>query len=204
MHAARDCVRRQHKEAAQMLETSDIRKGLKVQMEGVPFEVIYFQFVKPGKGQAFTRTKLRNMMTGNVIERTFKSGEKLEKADLEEREMQYLYPEDNFYVFMDTGNYEQLRLTAEQLGDNKFYLSDGLMCSVLLFNERPIGVTPPNFVEFEISETEPGFKGDTSGGTTKAAKIITGLEIQVPLFIEQGERVRIDTRTGEYAERVKK
>jgi elongation factor P len=205
MHGGvRGCARQQHKEAAQMLETSDIRKGLKVQMEGVPFGVIYFQFVKPGKGQAFTRTKLRNMMTGNVIERTFKSGEKLEKADLEEREMQYLYPEENFYVFMDTGNYEQLRLTAEQLGDNKYYLTDGLMCSVLLFNERPIGVTPPNFVEFEIAETEPGFKGDTSGGTTKAAKIITGLEIQVPLFIEQGERVRIDTRTGEYAERVKK
>lgn len=187
-----------------MLETSDIRKGLKVQMEGVPFEVIYFQFVKPGKGQAFTRTKLRNMMTGTVFERTFKSGEKLEKADLEEREMQYLYPEDDFYVFMDTTSYEQLRLTSAQLGDNKFYLQDGLMCSILLFNERPIGVTPPNFVEFEIAETEPGFKGDTSGGTTKNAKIVTGLEIQVPLFIEQGERVRIDTRTGEYAERVKK
>ncbi len=187
-----------------MLETSDIRKGLKVQFDGVPFEVVYFQFVKPGKGQAFTRTKLRNMMTGAVIERTFKSGEKLEKADMEERQMQYLYPEDSFYVFMDTSSYEQIRLTADQLGDNKYYLSDGLMCSVLLFNERPIGVTPPNFVEFEIVETEPGFKGDTSGGTTKPAKIATGLEIQVPLFIEQGELVRIDTRTAEYAERVKK
>jgi elongation factor P len=187
-----------------MLDTSDIRKGTKVQFDGVPFEVVYFQFVKPGKGQAFTRTKLRNMINGNVIERTFKSGEKLEKADLEEREMQYLYPEEGFYVFMDTSSYDQLRLTAEQLGDNKYYLSDNLMCSVLLFNERPIGVTPPNFVEFEIAETEPGFKGDTSGGTTKLAKISTGLEIQVPLFIEQGEKVRIDTRSGEYAERVKK
>ncbi|MFT3922809.1 MAG: elongation factor P [Myxococcales bacterium] len=184
-----------------MLETSDIRKGTKVQFDGVPFEVVYFQFVKPGKGQAFTRTKLRNMMTGAVIERTFKSGEKLEKADLEERQMQYLYPEDSFYVFMDTASYEQLRLTEEQLGDNKYYLSDGLMCDVLIYNERPIGLTPPNFVEFEITETEPGFKGDTSGGTTKFAKIITGLEIQVPLFIEQGERVRIDTRTGDYVER---
>jgi elongation factor P len=187
-----------------MLETSDIRKGLKVQMDGVPFEVIYFQFVKPGKGQAFTRTKMRNMMTGTVFERTFKSGEKLEKADLEEREMQYLYPEDGFFVFMDTSSYEQLRLTPEQLGDNKFYLSDNLMCSVLLFNEKPIGVTPPNFVEFEIVETEPGFKGDTSGGTTKPAKIVTGFEIHVPLFINQGELVRIDTRTGDYVERVKK
>jgi elongation factor P len=187
-----------------MLDTSDIRKGTKVQFDGVPFEVVYFQFVKPGKGQAFTRTKLRNMISGNVIERTFKSGEKLEKAEMDEREMQYLYPEEGFYVFMDTSSYEQLRLTAEQLGENKYYLSDNLMCSVLLFNERPIGVTPPNFVEFEIAETEPGFKGDTSGGTTKLAKIVTGLEIQVPLFIEQGEKVRIDTRTGEYAERVKK
>jgi elongation factor P len=173
-------------------------------MEGVPFEVIYFQFVKPGKGQAFTRTKLRNMMTGTVIERTFKSGERLEKADMEEREMQYLYPEDGFYVFMDTANYEQLRVTEAQLGDNKYYLTDGLMVQVLLYNEKPIGITPPTFVEFEITETEPGFKGDTSGGTTKIAKIITGLEIHVPLFIEQGERVKIDTRTGDYSERVKK
>jgi elongation factor P len=187
-----------------MLETSDIRKGIKVQMDGVPFEVIYFQFVKPGKGQAFTRTKLKNMMTGAVYERTFKSGEKLEKADLEEREMQYLYPEDGFYVFMDTKTYDQLRLTADQLGDNKYYLTDGLMCQILLFNEKPIGVTPPTFVEFEITETEPGFKGDTSGGTQKPAKIVTGLEIHVPLFINQGELVRIDTRTGDYVERVKK
>lgn len=187
-----------------MLETSDIRKGVKVQFDGVPFEVVYFQFVKPGKGQAFTRTKMRNMMTGAILERTFKSGEKLEKADLEERTMQYLYPEENFYVFMDTGTYDQLRLTEAQLGENKYYLSDNLMCSVLIYNERPIGLTPPNFVEFEIIETEPGFKGDTSGGTTKLAKIITGLEIQVPLFIEQGEKVRIDTRTGDYSERVRK
>jgi elongation factor P len=187
-----------------MYETSDIRKGLKVIMEGVPFEVTYFQFVKPGKGQAFTRTKLRNMITGAIFERTFKSGEKLEKADLEEREMQYLYPEDGFYVFMDTATYDQLRVTEEQMGDNKYYVSDSLMCQVLLFNEKPIGITPPNFVEFKIETTEPGFKGDTSGNTTKPAKIATGLEIQVPLFINEGEWVRIDTRTGEYSERVKK
>jgi elongation factor P len=187
-----------------MYETSDIRKGLKVQMEGVPFEVIFFQFVKPGKGQAFTRTKLRNMMTGAVLERTFKSGEKLEKADMEERTMQYLYPEEGFFVFMDTSSYEQLRLTEEQMGENKFYLMDGLQCQILLFNEKPIGITPPTFVEFQILETEPGFKGDTSGNTTKPAKIATGLKIDVPLFISEGEWVRIDTRTGEYAERVKK
>jgi elongation factor P len=187
-----------------MYETSDIRKGLKVTMDGVPFEVTYFQFVKPGKGQAFTRTKLRNMMTGAIFERTFKSGEKLEKADLEERTMQYLYPEDEFFVFMDNSTYDQLRLTADQMGENKYYLTDNLECSILLFNERPIGVTPPNFVELQITETEPGFKGDTSGNTTKLAKVSTGLEIHVPLFINQDEWVRIDTRTGEYAERVKK
>jgi elongation factor P len=187
-----------------MYETSDIRKGLKVQMEGTPYEVIYFQFVKPGKGQAFTRTKLRNMISGAVLERTFKSGEKLEKADLEERTMQYLYPEDGFYVFMDTGTYDQMRLSEQQLGDNKYYLIDGLMCSVLIYNDAAIGVTPPNFVELEVIETEPGFKGDTSGNTTKPAKFATGLEVQVPLFINQGEILRIDTRTGEYAERAKK
>jgi len=187
-----------------MYETSDFRKGLKVQIEGVPFEIVYFQFVKPGKGQAFTRTKMRNMISGTILERTFKSGEKLEKADLEERQMQYLYPEDGFYVFMDTTSYEQLRLSPEQLGENKYYLLDNLMCSVLVFNEKAIGVTPPNFVELEIVETEPGFKGDTSGGTTKPAKCSTGLEIQVPLFINQGEIVKVDTRSGEYAERAKK
>jgi elongation factor P len=187
-----------------MYETSDIRKGLKIIMEGVPFEVTYFQFVKPGKGQAFTRTKLRNMITGTTFERTFKSGERLEKADLEEREMQYLYPEDGFYVFMDTATYDQLRVTEEQMGDNKYYVSDSLMCQVLLFNEKPIGITPPTFVEFQIISTEPGFKGDTSGNTTKPAKIATGLEIAVPLFINEGEWVKIDTRTGEYSERVKK
>lgn len=187
-----------------MYETSDLKKGVKIQMDGNPFEVIYFQFVKPGKGQAFTRTKLRNMINGSVLEKTFKSGEKLEKADLEERTMQFLYPEGEHFVFMDTGTYNQIHLSAEQLGDNKNYLVDGLEVQILLYNDSPIGVTPPNFVELEVMETEPGFKGDTSSNTTKPATMSTGLVVNVPLFIEQGERLKIDTRSGEYSERVKK
>jgi len=187
-----------------MYETSDIKKGLKIQIDGTPFEVTYFQFVKPGKGQAFTRTKLKNMISGAQLEKTFKSGEKLEKADLEERTMQFLYPEDEHFVFMDTTSYEQLQLSTEQLGDNRYYLTDGLNVDVLLFNENPIGLTPPNFVELRVTETEPGFKGDTSSGTTKPAIMETGLTVNVPLFIEQDELLKIDTRTGDYAERVKK
>lgn len=187
-----------------MYDTSDIRKGLKITIDGVPFVFIDFQFVKPGKGQAFTRTKLRNMLTGAVIERTWKQGEKLEKADIEERQMQYLYPEGDKFVFMDTGNYEQFFLSEEQIGDNKFYLLDSTMVDILLFEGRPIGVTPPIFVELKVVETEPGFKGDTSGNTTKPAKLETGLTVNVPLFVNEGETLKVDTRTGEYVERVKK
>jgi len=185
-------------------ETSDIKKNLKVQIDGQPYAVVEFQFVKPGKGTAFTRTKLKNMMTGSTLERTFKTGEKLEPADMAERTMQFLYKEGDGFVFMDTSNYEQVSLTLEQLGDSALYLIDGLMVDILFFNDKPIGVTPPNFVELTVVETEPGFKGDTSSNTTKPAKLQTGLEVQVPLFIEQGEMLRIDTRTGSYSERVKK
>jgi elongation factor P len=185
-------------------ETSDIKKGLKIQMDGVPFAVVEFQFVKPGKGTAFTRTKLRNMMTGAVIERTFRTGEKLTPADMEERQMQYLYQEGDMFVFMDTGTYDQIQLTEEFIDDNKYYLIDGTMVDVLFFNDKPIGITPPNFVELEVTATEPGFKGDTSSNTFKPATMQTGIEVQVPLFIEQGEILKIDTRTGSYVERVKK
>lgn len=187
-----------------MYETSDIKKNLKVQIDGNPYVVVEFQFVKPGKGTAFTRTKMKNMMTGSTLERTFKTGEKLEPADIAERTMQFLYKEGDGFVFMDTSNYEQLTLSLEQLGDSALYLIDGLMVDVLLFNDKPIGVTPPNFVELTVVETEPGFKGDTSSNATKPAKFETGLEVNVPLFIEQGEILRIDTRTGSYSERVKK
>lgn len=187
-----------------MYETSDIKKGLKIQMEGIPFSVIEFQFVKPGKGTAFTRTKLRNMYNGNVTDKTFRTGEKLEKADISERQMQFLYMEGDMAVFMDTETYEQLQLDEKLVGHNKYYLIDGLMIDVLFFGEKPIGVTPPNFIELKVRETEPGFKGDTSSNTTKPAILETGLEVQVPLFVEEGETLRIDTRSNSYTERVKK
>jgi len=187
-----------------MYDTSDIRKGLKVTIDNQPYVVVDFQFVKPGKGQAFTRTKLKNMITGNVIDRTYKTGEKFERADLEEKQVQYLYLEGEHYVFMDTTNYEQIRLNADQLGDNRFFLQDNMLVDVLLYDGRPIGCTPPIFVELRVVETEPGFKGDTSGNTTKPAKLETGLIVNVPLFVNEGELLKIDTRTSAYVERVKK
>jgi len=185
-------------------DTSDIRKNLKIVIDGNPFAVVDHQFVKPGKGQAFTRTKLKNMITGAVLERTFKSGEKLEKADISERQMQYLYPDADAWVFMDTTTYEQLILRAEVMEDTPSYLQDGMMVDVLFFGSSPIGVTPPTFVELEVVETEPGFKGDTTSNVQKAATLSTGKVVQVPLFVEQGELLKIDTRTGTYVERVKK
>jgi elongation factor P len=187
-----------------MYDTSDIRKNLKIIVDGTPYTIIEFQFVKPGKGQAFTRTKLRNMLNGNVIERTFKTGEKLEKADLEVRQMTFLYPEGGRYVFMDSQTYEQIDLTAEQLGDSRYYLQDNMQVEVLFWNDRPIGVTPPTFVELRVVETEPGFKGDTTTNALKPAKLETGVTVQVPLFVNEGDILKIDTRTGEYVERVRK
>ena len=187
-----------------MYDTSDIRKNLKVLLDGQPCVCVDFQFVKPGKGQAFTRTKFRNMITGNIIERTFKTGEKLDKADLEVRQMKYLYPEGDRYIFMDEESYDQIPLTGEQLGDGRFYLIDEMPVEVLLWNDKPIGVTPPTFVELKVVETEPGFKGDTSTNTLKNAKMHTGCTVQVPLFVNEGDVLKVDTRTGEYVERVRK
>jgi elongation factor P len=181
---------------------SQIKKNLKIKLDGVPFNVVEFQFVKPGKGNAFTRTRLRNMFTGAVIERTFKQHEKLEPADMDERQMQFLFKEGDDFVFMDTSSYEQLHLSKDQLGENQWYLIDNTNVDVLFFNDKPIGVTPPTFVLMKVIRTEPGFKGDTSGGAMKPATMETGLEVNVPLFINEGETLKIDTRTGEYAERV--
>lgn len=186
-----------------MADTSDIKKGFKILIDKQPWVVIEHQFVKPGKGQAFVRTRMRNMITGNVVDRTYRSGEKLDKADTEERHMQYLFQEGADYVFMDNQSYEQMRISAEQLGDSVYYLLDNMEVDVMLFEGRPIGITPPTFVVLKVVETEPGFKGDTSGNTTKSAKLSTGLEVQVPLFVNQGEMLKIDTRTGEYVERAK-
>lgn len=187
-----------------MADTSDLRKNFKMVMDGHPYTVVESQFVKPGKGQAFTRTKLKNMITGAVLERTFKSGEKLEKADMEERQMQYLYPENDSFVFMDTGDYSQIYFTRDVLGDTADFLVDGMMVDVLFWGERPIGVTPPTFVELEVIETEPGFKGDTTSNIQKPAILSTGKQVSVPLFVNQGDMLKIDTRTGDYVERVKK
>jgi elongation factor P len=185
-------------------ETSDIKKGLKVEIDGNPYSVVEFQFVKPGKGQAFTRTKLKNLLTGSVLERTFKSGEKLAPADVEERNMQYLYKEGDMFVFMDTTNYEQIQLAPELIGDDQYFLLEGTAVDVLFVSGRPAGVTPPTFVILKVVETEPGFKGDTTSNVQKPAKMETGLQVSVPLFIEQGETLKIDTRTSAYVERVKK
>jgi elongation factor P len=187
-----------------MYETSDIRKGLKIQIDGEPYAVVEFQFVKPGKGTAFTRTRIKNLITGAVLDRTFRTGEKLEPANIEEREMQFLYHEGDSYHFMDTSTYDQMIITDDVLGDSAQLMPDNINVTVLIFNERPVGVTLPNFVELEVTHTEPGIKGDTASGATKPATLSTGAVINVPLFIEEGEILKIDTRTGEYIERVRK
>lgn len=186
-----------------MYNTSDIRKGLKVLMDGNPYTVVEFQFVKPGKGSAFTRTKFKNLLTGSVIEKNIRSGEKLEPANVEERDMQFLYKEGDDFVFMDGSTYEQVSVTAEIVGDNHDMMMDNLDCSVLFFNDRAVDVRLPNFIFVKITATEPGARGDSSGNVTKPATIETGAEIHVPLFINEGDKVKVDTRDKSYVERVK-
>jgi elongation factor P len=186
-----------------MYETSDLRKNLKIQLDGDPYIVIEAQFVKPGKGGAFTRTKLRNMLTGNVIDRTFRSGEKIERADLQEQRLQFMYSDD-MYHFMNTETYEQIEISEDFLGDDRFYLTENLEVDVLFFNMKPIGITLPIFIEVEITETEPGIKGDTAQGATKPAVISSGAKVMVPLFVNEGDWIKVDTRSREYIERVKR
>ena len=185
-----------------MYETSDIRKGLRFEMDGDPFVIVEFQFVKPGKGTAFTRTKIRNMITGAVLDRTYKSGEKLKPADTEDREMQYLYNDGDFH-FMDNNNYEQVSLDSTAVGDAANYLTENMLIEVGFFKGRSIGISLPNFVVLEVTETAPGEKGNTVTGASKPAVVSTGYSVNVPLFVNEGDQLRIDTRTGEYAERVK-
>jgi elongation factor P len=185
-----------------MYDTSDIRKGLKIMIDGSPYTVIEFQFVKPGKGAAFTRTKMKNLLSGGVIERNLRSGDKLEPANVEVKTMQYLYKEADGYVFMDTTTYDQVNIIAATIGDDALFMPENINVEVLFFNDRAVGVTLPNFIEQAITETEPGFKGDTSTGASKPAKISTGAQINVPLFINVGDVVKIDTRTGDYIERL--
>jgi len=184
-------------------ESSDLRKGLKIIIDGQPYIITDFQFSKPGKGQALYRCKLKNMITGYTIDRTYRSGDKFEPANLEERKMQYLYNDGEGYHFMDTKTYDQITLTEENVGEAKNFLQDNMEVDVLFFNETPISINLPNFVNLKVIKSDPGVKGDTATGATKPATLETGYTLQVPLFIEEGDILKIDTRTGEYVERVK-
>ena len=186
-----------------MLETGELKKGKKIEIDGAPYVVTQFEFVKPGKGQALYKCKLKNMITGAQFDKTYRSGEKLKKASLDEREMEYLYFDGEAYCFMDNSNYEQEFLIADQIGDNISLLKENITCSVLFFDERPIGVTLPNFVVLRVTQSAPWAKGDTATNDTKPAVLETGYEVQVPPFVEEGQLIKIDTRTGLYSERVK-
>jgi len=187
-----------------MATTQDIRKNLKMIIDGTPYVCVDAQFVKPGKGQAFTRCKLRNLITGAALERTFKSGESVEVADIQERKMTYIYPEGDQYVFMDQQTGDQIQVPADSLGEEKRFLIDGLDVDVMFWNGNPIGVELPAHVVIQVTSSEPGIKGDTASGATKPATLSTGAVINVPLFINEGEWLKVDTRTGEYLERVKR
>jgi elongation factor P len=183
--------------------TSEFRSGLKVILDGEPCSIVENDIVKPGKGQAFNRVRLRNLRTGRTWERTFKSGESLEAADVMDYEMEYLYTDGEFWHFMDPGNYEQHQADKAAVGDAAQWLKEQDVCIITLYNDAPLTVTPPNFVELEVVETDPGVRGDTASGGSKPAQLSTGATVKVPLFLEQGETIRVDTRSGEYVGRVK-
>ncbi|GIS33545.1 MAG: elongation factor P [Gammaproteobacteria bacterium] len=178
--------------------TSDFKPGLKIIIDNDPCEIIEEDFVKPGKGQAFSKVKFRNLLTGRVGEKTCKVGESIESADVEELEMQFLYLDGDSWVFMHPENFEQISINQDLIGTNKDWLSEGDICQVILWNQQPISVVPPVFVNLEITKTDPGVKGDTASGGSKPATLSTGAIIKVPLFISEGEIVTIDTRNGEY------
>ena len=183
--------------------TNEFRSGLKIMLDGDPCVIVENQFVKPGKGQAFNRVKYRNLKTGRVNERTFKSGETVEAADVVEKEMQYLYTDGESWHFMDPNTYDQYAVGTEAMGDAAKWLKGQELCTVTLWNDVPLIVTPPNFVELEVTETDPGLRGDTSGGGSKPATLETGAVVRVPLFINVGDVIKVDTRSGEYVSRVK-
>jgi len=185
-----------------MYQTSDFRKNLKIEIDGEPFIIVEAQHVKPGKGVAFVKTRYKSLITGRVQEKNFRSGETVDTPDLEEREMQFLYEDGSVYHFMDQKNYEQTAIEAEKLGEDRLFLKENTVVQVLLHNGNSIAIEMPNFVEIAIAHTEPGVKGDTASGATKPATLETGGVIQVPLFVEEGQTVRIDTRTRSYVERV--
>lgn len=183
--------------------TNEFKSGLKIMLDGDPYAIVENEFVKPGKGQAFNRVRVRNLKTGKVIERTFKSGDSVEAADVLDTELQYLYSDGEFWHFMDPNSFEQLPAGGAAVGDAAKWLKEQDMCSVTLWNGEPLQVMPPNFVELTVTETDPGVRGDTSGGGGKPAVLETGAVVRVPLFIEEGELLKVDTRTGEYVSRIK-
>ena len=185
-----------------MISTNDFRNGLTIELDGEVFTVVDFQHVKPGKGAAFVRSKLKNVRTGASVERTFRAGEKVSRAHVEKREMQFLYRAGDILYFMDTESFDQMDFSEEELGDATQFLKENMTISVMVFSGTVIGIELPNFVELEIVETDPGVRGDTVSGATKRAVVETGAEVQVPLFVEQGDVIKIDTRTGAYIERV--
>ena len=186
-----------------MLESGDLRKGLKIELDGEPHVIVQFEFVKPGKGQALYKCKLKNMLTGAQFDKTFRSGEKFNKADLEEVEMEYLYSDGDRFCFMNTSTYDQEFIIEEQIGESKYFLKENTVCNVLMFTGRPIGISLPYFIDLKVEKTDPWVKGDTASGDSKPATLETGYVLNVPPFIQEGEMIRIDTRTAEYVERVK-
>ena len=185
------------------ISTNEFRSGVKILLDGDPYSIVENEMVKPGKGQAFNRVKIRNLKTGRVIERTFKSGDSVEAADVVEMDMQYLYQDGDFWHFMVPESFEQYTAGKAAVGDNAQWLKDGVECIVTLFNNVPLVVTPPPHIELKIVETDPGLRGDTATGGQKPAKLETGAVVRVPLFINEGEVIRVDTRTGEYISRAK-
>lgn len=188
---------------AQQASTSEIRGGYKVEVEGQPYIIISNEFVKPGKGQSFNRMKMKHLLSGRTIERTFKSGEKLDLADISESEMRMLYKESDGVIFMDEKTFEQIKISFDNIGDNAQWLLDDHLYEIIFYNGAPVNVEPPTFMEMVITETSPGVRGDTaSGRVMKPAILASGAKIQVPIFVDQGEKIKVDTRTGEYVSRV--
>ena len=186
-----------------MLTSSDLRKGAKIEIDGEPYIIVQFEFSKPGKGQALYKCRLKNMVTGVQFDKTFRSSEKFKEPDLAEQEMEYLYADGEQYCFMNTSTYEQEFLTEDQIAEAKQFLKENTVCNILLFEGNPIGISLPIFINLKVEQTDPWVKGDTASGDSKPATLETGYVIQVPPFIEAGELLKIDTRTGAYVERVK-
>jgi elongation factor P len=187
---------------AGVIDTSEFRKGLKIEVDGEPFEIVEFQHVKPGKGSAFVRTSIKSLFTGRLLQPTFKSGDKVGKPDIEEKEMQYLYQQGEDYYFMDTKNYEQTFIGEKVLGEQKFFLKENINASVLFYNGKALGISLPNSVDLKVTKCDPGIRGDTVSGALKPAILETGYQVNVPLFINEGDVLKIDTRDGKYLTRV--